>query len=276
MKINIKTEPFNPILFSLMGFLMLLPMFQSLGIGCSRNKKDLSTIIDMPATTALSADQLQKRTETKADIDISRLYTHLSGAAEGGQMGGMDFSGNLYWVKDSMIWLSLRKFGFEGMRVKLTPDSCFVLNRLEKTVLIRDASWLESQYGITDGFAMLQSLLLNEPKYLPKAEKTAAIQDSLHLLTQRDGDRVLRYFFSEGNYRLQRAEMNELRRQISVSCLYAGWAAATKQAFASRQRDFQFYSPEQGNMQLRLDFKDVIFDQIQAARFEIPDHYERN
>jgi hypothetical protein len=255
---------------------LVLPAFTSSG-GCKRNreKADSASVKTLPATRALQADKLAERSSNAFKNPYQEIYAHLSGSSQSEQMGGLDFSGNMYWVRDSMIWVSLKKFGFEGMRVLITPNSVVVLNRLDKTAMVKDAAWLESRYGIADGFTMLQAMLLNQPRYLPKAEKTSTIKDSMHLLTQREGYRALDYLFTEGDFRLQKVELKELRQQINVSCAFKGWAEPGAKAFASRLREWDFYSPTDGAASLSLRFEDVEFNQPREVKFEIPAHYQR-
>jgi Domain of unknown function (DUF4292) len=243
--------------------------------GCKSRRATDATTETVAATTSLNAATLQQRAMAAFKNTHTSCYAHIQGETESAQLGNMDFSGNIYWERDQKIWVTLRKFGFEGMRVLITPDSCIVLNRLEKTALIRDAAWLESQYGIADGFAMLQAMLTNAPYDVAKSEKSAAIQDSLHLLTQRQGDRVLRSLMSEGDYRLQRVEIQELRRQINVSCTFADWAEAGSRGFAARTRQIAMQSPSEGQNKLTLRLNEVSFDEKKSVKFEIPAHYER-
>ncbi len=263
------------ILLSGMLTLLILPAYTST-LGCKRNSKNRTTdTVAVPATRIVQADKLAERTTGAFKNPYKVIYARLNGSSQSEQMGGMDFSGNLYWVRDSMVWLSLKKFGFEGMRVLITPQKVVVLNRLEKTALIKDATWLESRYGIADGFAMLQAMLLNQPLYLPQAEKTTALKDSMHVLTQRDGHRVLHYLFTEGDYRLQKVELTELRQQINVSCVFKAWQEPGAKAFSSRLREWDFYSPTEGAASLSLRFEEVEFNQPREVKFEIPAHYER-
>jgi hypothetical protein len=259
------------------GFLLLfVVLFCSFSTeqGCKR-KQNESYTLSLPATKVLPAAEVQKLSLERFGKRRTHLYASLQGSTEGERTGGLDFSGNIYWEKDSMIWITLRKFGFEGMRARITPTSVTILNRLEKTAMIRDVHWLEATYGIVDSWSMLQAMLLNQPVYLPKAEKTSAIRDSMHQIAQREGDKVVNFLFSEGDFRLQRVEVNELRRQITVRCLFKDWAEAGAAAFSSRSRELFFFSPEEGNTQLNLRFENVEFDTPRQVKFEIPEHYER-
>jgi Domain of unknown function (DUF4292) len=257
-------------------FLLLFLLFASFTTkqGCKQKKQENYTL-SLPAKEVLSASEIEKRSIARFGKRHTHMYASLKGSTEGERVGGLDFSGNIYWEKDSLIWITLRKFGFEGMRARITPSSVTILNRLEKTALIRDIQWLEATYGIVDSWSMLQAMLLNQPVYLPKAEKTSAIKDSLHLLTQREGDKVVNFLFSDGDFRLQRVEVSELRRQITVRCMFRNWAEPGASAFSSRSRELFFYSPDEGNTQLNLQFENVEFDTPRSVKFEIPEHYER-
>ena len=63
--------------------------------------------------------------------------------------------------KDSLIWLSASKFGFEALRALIRPDSAFVLNRLEQT-LYKGAI---EELPISFGFEMLQDYLTAQNFY---------------------------------------------------------------------------------------------------------------
>jgi len=53
-------------------------------------------------------------------------------------------SADIRMRKDSVIWMSVRKFGIEGARVMITTDSVYLINRLERQYLVRDFSFIES------------------------------------------------------------------------------------------------------------------------------------
>jgi hypothetical protein len=83
----------------------------------------------------------------KMDVDVITKSTKES------------FSGNLRLQKDSAIWVSIRKFGFEGVRVLITPDSVKMINRLEKKYFIGEFESLNSLFDIHVNFLLLQALM---------------------------------------------------------------------------------------------------------------------
>lgn len=76
--------------------------------------------------------------------------------------------GSLRIKRDSIIWITISPgLNIEAMRVKLTPDSVFMVNRLDKTYYSGDYSIVYNMFGIVLNFKSIQSLLLNEPVFYP-------------------------------------------------------------------------------------------------------------
>ena len=105
-----------------------------------------------------------KRAETVnllAGKDISYSTLSLRGKAD------LDINGdshsvslNLRIKKDQKIWASVTAFaGIEAARVLITPDSIFVLNRLQRTYLAKPFSYLQNFAGGPITFTVLQSMV---------------------------------------------------------------------------------------------------------------------
>lgn len=76
--------------------------------------------------------------------------------------GGNSFSGTIRIIKDSAIWISLGKFGFEGVRALLTKDSVKMINKLERQFFAGNYKFVHDMLGFTLNYDMVQSLLLGE------------------------------------------------------------------------------------------------------------------
>lgn len=64
--------------------------------------------------------------------------------------------------KDSIIFLTISKFGVEGMRIVATPDSVKFLNHLNSSCYAGDYSFLERMLGFKVSFYFLQAIFLGE------------------------------------------------------------------------------------------------------------------
>lgn len=77
-----------------------------------------------------------------------------------------EFRGSVRILKDSIIWLSISKMGIEGVRVKLTPDSVFFIDRLHREYMMTDYSYLNKRFNLELDYYLVQSILTNQlPEY---------------------------------------------------------------------------------------------------------------
>lgn len=99
------------------------------------------------------------------------MTSNLSIQAEGFGMSFNDLSGQLRMRKDSLIWLSVTAImDVEVMRAKITTDSIWVVNRLDKTYLAEPLDTVSEQLGIPLNLSILQTMLLNNNEGLPPVE----------------------------------------------------------------------------------------------------------
>ncbi len=82
------------------------------------------------------------------------------------------FSITLRMKKDSIIWMSISKFGIEGARLLLTKDSVTFVNPLKKQYFNEDFVFLSKFLNTELDFEMIQSLLLgNSVTFYDEIEK---------------------------------------------------------------------------------------------------------
>ena len=82
-----------------------------------------------------------------------------------------DLSGQLRMRKDSLVWLSVTAtMGVEVLRAKVSNDSVWMLNRMEKTYLAEPLDSLAFQLGMPLSLPWLQNLLLDNNEGLAPVE----------------------------------------------------------------------------------------------------------
>lgn len=87
-----------------------------------------------------------------------------------------DLSGQLRMQKDSLIWLSVTaNMGVEVLRTKISNDSIWVLNRLEKTYLAEPLDSLATQLGMPLSLPWVQTLLLDNNQGIPPVENQTVL-----------------------------------------------------------------------------------------------------
>ncbi len=71
--------------------------------------------------------------------------------------------GEVRIVHDSLIWISMRKFGLEVARMMLSKDSVWMLDRINSRYFAGDYRFFLSQYRQEADFNMVEALLLANP-----------------------------------------------------------------------------------------------------------------
>lgn len=99
------------------------------------------------------------------------LTANMAVQAEGNGMAFNDLSGQVRMRKDSIVWLNLTAtMGVEVLRAKISNDSIWILNRLEKSYLAEPLDTVSAQLGIPLSLPLVQTLLLDNNQGIPPVE----------------------------------------------------------------------------------------------------------
>lgn len=99
------------------------------------------------------------------------LTANMAIQAEGNGMRYDDLSGQLRMRKDSLVWLNVTTtIGMEVLRVKVSNDSVWIVNRMEKTYLAEPLDTISAQLGMPLSLPLVQTLLLDNNQGLPPIE----------------------------------------------------------------------------------------------------------
>ena len=104
------------------------------------------------------------------------LTANLNIQAEENGMTYDDLSGQLRMRKDSIIWFNVTAtMGVEALRAKISNDSIWILNRLEKNYLAEPLDTVSAQLGIPLSLPLIQTLLLDNNEGLPLVENQTVL-----------------------------------------------------------------------------------------------------
>ena len=104
------------------------------------------------------------------------LTANMDIQAEGNGMTYNDLSGQIRMRKDSIVWFSVTAtMGVEALRAKVSNDSIWMLNRLEKTYLAEPLDTVSAQLGIPLSLPLVQTLLLDNKEGLPVVENQTVL-----------------------------------------------------------------------------------------------------
>lgn len=265
---HLKLGTRNLILFPLLCACLLLVSAKE--TGCRK-----STLVGetRPATDVRSPQYLQKKLRSHEDPDLKFMNAQAKIFVEGnGQSIGA--TANIIWVRDSVMWLNVKKFGLEAARALVTKDSVFVLNRLEKNYTAKGLESLQRQYSLPAGFDLIQSMLLASPWYFEDIELESDIKDGMHRLTGSNGRFATDYRLEEAPFWLRQEIFLQPRETRTMSISFENYKKTALAGWFPYLRTVEAYSQETGDLRLSIELNDVEFNVPKSFRFEIPKHYE--
>ena len=99
------------------------------------------------------------------------MTANLDIQAEGNGMSFDNLTGQLRMRNDSIVWLSVTAtMGVEVLRAKVSNDSVWILNRMEKTYLAEPLDSLCAKVGMPLSLPLVQTLLLDNNEGVPPVE----------------------------------------------------------------------------------------------------------
>ena len=125
---------------------------------------------------ATSCASRKKTTAPMKPQSFEWLTANMSIQAEGNSMEFNDLSGQLRMRHDSLVWLSVTAtMGVEVLRTKVSNDSVWLINRLEKTYLAEPLDTVSAQLGMPLSLPLLQTLLLDNNQGIPPVENQTVL-----------------------------------------------------------------------------------------------------
>ena len=164
--------------------------------------------------------------------------------------------------KDSVIWMTVRKFGIEGARVMITTDSVYLINRLERQYLVRDFSFIESEFNLPASFETLQDFVLGNVFFMTKENIKSDIKNDAYHLTASDATPFTNeYWLGAEDFNLERMYFNDLRYQRELTIEQGQYQPVGEVAAFPHRRVVEMYSQQMGNISVELDLSKVKFNQ---------------
>lgn len=117
--------------------------------------------------------------------------------------------------KDKAIWMSVKKFGFEGARALIRPDSFFVINRLNGDYTAEPLSYIEAKYKIPARFDLLQEIILGNAVFFTRNLKLQT-EGETYTLYGQDGRFATKHVVNGRGFKLMEMTLNELAQGRSL------------------------------------------------------------
>ncbi|WP_192822335.1 DUF4292 domain-containing protein [Rufibacter sp. LB8] len=134
--------------------------------------------------------------------------------------------------KNEVIWASVQKIGFEVARLKITPDSVYIVNKLKDEYVIGSYAKLAQQYKIDVDFKTLQEVILGN--YVPgdPSKEKVNLDGPVQHVRQLRSNLQIDQFIDTTRYKLKRTEVRNLGNKDLMTVDYQDFSDLNGRSFA--------------------------------------------
>lgn len=239
-----------------------------LAISCKPSKEVKPIVVEDLSTTKLMDHLVRNQVraewlEAKAKIGYDGEDMRVSASA------------SIVMRKDSLIWMSIKKLGFEVARAQIDVDSVYLINRLTNEYTIKDLNYLASTYNLPANLKTIQAIFLGNPVFLNTKSMQLNQEEEKHHLVSSSGQLENHFWLDMTNLSLLRARYDDLRNQREVDLTLSDYQPLDAEQNFSYLRQIRVSSSELGKAAIEIDFSDVKINNPKAVRFTIPPRYTR-
>lgn len=238
-------------------------------ISC-RSKKNLGT--EENQETLLSKSEALEIFFTKPDYQFISGKAKVSISSENGSEKGTMYVRS---IRDSLIWIAVKKLSVEGGRALITKDTMTVLNRLEKTYQKFALSELQERYGVETDFAYLQDMFFG---LTPDVDSTALWEEKEALLnytfvTMASG--IYHEFHVSKRSGLQVGGRFREKFSSDGEWTYSDHRIIQDSLILPYNREYIISNDLNDVFTMRLKFSDIEVENPKAIKFNIPERYTK-
>ena len=182
--------------------------------------------------------------------------------------------------KDSLIWMSVSFIGLEAVRAKITPDSVYLINRLEKEYTIQPLSLLQDEYNLPADFSTIQSVLVGNPVFGKDAAENFSVEidSNLYVLSASEPFDVA-YSVDGRSYLTQEVLIQDAKMQ-KLEMTYQDYQKVDEQFDFSFFRDILLTGGSRNNgleqsANVQIEYLKASFNKPANTRFSIPKSYKK-
>jgi Domain of unknown function (DUF4292) len=186
----------------------------------------------------------------------------------------VDFDAVIQFRKDSAILIVAKKFGFEAGRALITPDSFYIINRMEQQVIIKPLSAASQKLGLPPRFDLIQDVIMGNPLNISDKKFTINLKDSLATLTSSLEKYTSIAYLDKQNAQLYQNDITVDGVDDDVILAYKAYKTVQKINF-SHERSIDVESKKNGSLSLDITFSGVEFNVPKVIRFDIPKRFKK-
>ena len=249
-------------------YLVVLILAPFLILGCKTMQKGQEITLKKSKSEKFL---LKKMIENQVDAESMAAKARVTVSDEAGVT---KFTANFQWKKDSLIWMNFKKVSVEAARVLITPDSIFIIDRLNKKYIVEDFNFAQREFNLPTGFQGLQAFLLGNPIFFTK-ELTADIDENHYRMKGKTDTYETAYWLEAANFLLSKMMIDDFRNGRTVEYELGDYGKLPDGQDFSYFRHLNLNSRDLGDISVKMELSKIELNEVGEVRFEIPEHYER-
>ena len=247
-------------------FLVLFAGCLLIQFSCKTKKVDNGEVVT-PVKKQDAAFLMDNLIQNQVNADF--LSSRIKLGVEGENVMNVSLTGTLRMEKDKAIWVSLKKFGFEVARALITPDSVYVLDRLQGNNTAEDIGYVQRKMNFPANFQMLQAIVLGNPVFFTK-DLDSKIDSTGYQLWSNTSNPKSSYNLNGTDMSLKQMKFDESNPQRVMTILQDNYQTGEDKRNFSYLRNIFVQSKQSGNLNLKIQFSNVEFDVPKNMPFTKP------
>ena len=184
------------------------------------------------------------------------------------------FTFNIRMIKDSIIWMQLKKFGLEGARVLATKDTLYAVDRLHRTYMKKSWAAIQTQMNAPIDFQVFYELIAGNPVYFQGGADSLQTSENMKYISSQSKDRRVEIGINAVFNEIISYVIKDLKKPNVVNIKLADYKILYDKKKFSYLRDIEVLSNNVKLLYVNLAFNEVIRNQGFKTPFEIPVGYK--
>ncbi|HLP53232.1 MAG TPA: DUF4292 domain-containing protein [Chitinophagales bacterium] len=183
------------------------------------------------------------------------------------------FNASIRVKRDSVIWMSLGMFGFEGARAFITPDSFRLINKLTSEYMVQEVGYIKNWISLPVNFAMLQQIIAGEQLTVDEKAHLVAREDSAFVLYLESDKMQEKVWVDTVNYTIRKILLKDKLLKQDMTITFDSYNSLSQKPFSYKRdivinRDGQVFK-------LGMQISRAQADEELSFPFEVSDKFKR-
>jgi Domain of unknown function (DUF4292) len=183
-----------------------------------------------------------------------------------------DFDVSIVMEKDKYIWMNITVlFGIEAVRIKITPDSVIILDRLHRKCIVADYSYLKKISNVDFHLKQLQQIIIGNSAfdYDEKQSVVDTVLSNIIIYTYVNSQKQTSFYTNRFYLSKNILEDRNIHREFTVE--YSNPYIHENNQYPT---NVNINIRAEKNMDCKFKLSNFVFEKKKESQFSIPGNYE--